>query len=112
MARLAALLVLAASACAHGPAPRAGETLAVRCRGDGAVRVWLLGSFNGWGEPLALTREGRDFTGTLPLAGPIPVSATCLRELTDGGRSSEAPLDAPRREPDGFGGENGLFGEQ
>ncbi len=113
---LAAAAALGLAACrAHAPAAGAAAVNAsdgltrVVCAGEAGDEVRLAGSFDGWraGQALTAGADGR-LAADLALP-PGPSAVACVRRAPDGGLTSSAPLNAPAVEPDGFGGENGLF---
>jgi len=95
-----------ASACASAPPrPALDGSLEIRC--PAAKAAYVLGTFNDWrSTPVPRPEEG----GALLLSAcPGLHRAVCELHLADGRLERLPPLNAVRLEPDGFGGENGVF---
>jgi len=82
------------------------EGVRFQVRAPRAERVALVGGFNAWNEG-ATPMRGPDAAGLWEVTLPLPAGIWRYAFVLDG--KWTRPEGAPRYEPDGFGGENGVL---
>lgn len=97
------LRLLSQRAALRGDLSPVAEDITLSIRAPGAARVAVAGSFGGW-QPIALLPQGGDVWS---VSLHLPAGVYTYTFLVDG--KPTLPPDVHDREPDGFGGENGVL---